>query len=97
MVKERRIALATRQVRDMVAIPIPLVGRGRGDPRNILGRVFHCNDNELYTIAVKLGILKESIYFVSPCTNEGVSVNQAVTEKSILGWQKYVRRSCSGH
>ena len=41
-----------------MAIPIPLVDGGRGDPRNILGIVWHCNKNDLYTIAVKSGILK---------------------------------------
>ena len=58
--EERRIELAKRHAGDMVTIPIPLVDRGRGDPRNILGRVLHCNDNDLYTIAIKSGILKEN-------------------------------------
>ncbi|KAK6181583.1 hypothetical protein SNE40_009409 [Patella caerulea] len=37
MVKRSRVELATGQVGDNVAVPVPLVDRGRGDPRNILG------------------------------------------------------------
>ena len=38
---------------DNVAIPIPMVDRGRGDPRNILYVILVCNEQNMYTIAVK--------------------------------------------
>ena len=37
MVKRSRLELVSGQIGDNVAVPIPLVDRGRGDPRNILG------------------------------------------------------------
>ena len=38
-------------------VPIPVVDRGRGDPRNFLGVIIDRGDNNLYTTAVKTGIL----------------------------------------
>ena len=35
-----------------------LVDRGRGDPRNILGVILDRDENYMYTICVKTGILK---------------------------------------
>jgi len=42
-----------------VTIPIPLVDRGRGDPRNIMGVIVERDNNDLYVISVRAGILKE--------------------------------------
>ena len=39
VVKRSRIDLQARVIGDNVAVPIPAVCRGRGDPRNILGVV----------------------------------------------------------
>ena len=50
MVKRSRIDIAYGHPGDNVAVPIPLVDRGRGDPRNI--------QYNMYTICVKSGILK---------------------------------------
>jgi len=58
MVKRSRVEIVAKKVSDNVAVPIPLVDRGRGDPRNILGIVLDRNENDLYTICVKSGILK---------------------------------------
>jgi len=58
MVKRSRIDLQAGEIGDNVAVPIPMVDRGRGDPRNILGVIIDCNENDLYTIAVKVGILR---------------------------------------
>ena len=58
MVKRSRLELPTTNPGDNVAVPIPLVDRGRGDPRNILGVVLNHDANDLYTICVKSGILK---------------------------------------
>jgi hypothetical protein len=44
-------------VGDNVAVPIPSVDRGRGDPRNILG-VILAVENGQYTIGCPSGILK---------------------------------------
>ena len=45
------------EVGDNVAIPIPMVDKGRGDPRNILGVVLDRNEHDMYKIVVKAGIL----------------------------------------
>ena len=44
-------------VGDNVAVPIPSVDRGRGDPRNILGVILTV-ENGQYTIGFPSGILK---------------------------------------
>ena len=58
MVKRSRIDIAHGHLGDNVAVPIPLVDRGRGDPRNILGVILERNEYNMYTICVKSGILK---------------------------------------
>ena len=45
---------------DNIIIPIPLVDRGRGDPRNIMGVILDRNENDMHRIAVRAGILKGS-------------------------------------
>ena len=57
MVKRSRFDLKVAEVRDNVAVPIPMVDKGRGDPRNILGVVVNRNEHDMYKIAVKDGIL----------------------------------------
>ena len=57
MVKRSRIDLKAGEVGDNVAVPIPMVDRGRGDPRNIIGVIVDRDENDLYRIAVKAGIL----------------------------------------
>ena len=57
MVKRSRVEVPHGQIGDNVIIPIPLVDRGRGDPRNILGIILDRDENDLYTISVKSGIL----------------------------------------
>ena len=56
MVKRSRIELKAGQIGDNVAVPIPMVDRGRDDPRNILGVIVDKDENNLYRIAVKDGI-----------------------------------------
>ena len=58
MVKRSRLDSKAGEVGDNVAVPIPLVDRGRGDARNILGVIVDRDENDLYTIAVKSGIIK---------------------------------------
>jgi len=59
MVKRSRVDLKSCEVGDnvAVAVPIPMTGRGRGDPRNILGVILDCDEHNMYTIAVKSGII----------------------------------------
>jgi len=57
MIKRSRVDLKSGKVGDNVAIPIPMVDRGRGDPRNILGVILDCDKQNMYTIAVKTGII----------------------------------------
>ena len=61
MVKRARVELKAGVTGDNVAVPVSLVDRGRGDPRNILGVIVNRNlDMDQYTIAVKTGILNGS-------------------------------------
>ena len=57
MVKRSRIELKADEPGDNVAVPIPLVDRGRGDARNILGVIIDQDENDMHSIAVKSGIL----------------------------------------
>ncbi|XP_064083051.1 KRAB-A domain-containing protein 2-like [Macrobrachium nipponense] len=100
MVKRSRLELAAGMPGDNVAIPIPLVDRGRGDPRNILGVIVDRDQNDMYKISVKSGMLKARFsrnqFDLCPqkllkesdvnCTQE-VSLRQAVTKESKSGGQ----------
>ena len=58
MVKRTRVELKAGVAGDNVAVPISLVDRGRGDPRNILGVIVNRDlDTDQYIIAVKAGVL----------------------------------------
>ncbi|GFS14708.1 Krab-a domain-containing protein 2-like protein [Elysia marginata] len=109
MVKRSRIELAPGQKGDNVAIPIPLVDRGCGDPRNILAVILDRSENDNYTLATKHGILKgaysrnefklcpEKLLLMSDvnCTTF-VSLREAVVFGSRCGGQGYIKCSCSG-
>ena len=103
MVKRSRIELAPSQKGDNVAIPIPLVDRGRGDPRNILGVILDRSDNKNYTLATKHGILKgaysrnefelcpEKLLLTSEVDlTTHVNLRQAVVFGSQCGGQDYI-------
>lgn len=47
------------KVGDNVTVPIPDVDRGRGDLRNVIGVVLEINDDGLYKIGTKHGILQK--------------------------------------
>jgi len=110
-VKRSRVEMVAGKVGDSVAVPIPLVNRGRGDPRNILGIVLDRNENDLYTICVKGGILRgeysRNQFDVCPQTllteqdvdqTKTISLRQAVNVmESSSGGQGFVRCNCSGH
>jgi len=52
-VKRSRVEMVAGKVGDNVAVPIPLVDRGRGDPRNILGILLDGNEDDLYTMHLR--------------------------------------------
>ena len=57
MVKHSCIDLKAGEAGDNVAVPIPMVDRGRSDPRYILGVIVDHDEHDMYRIAVKAGIL----------------------------------------
>ena len=50
MLKRSRKEMTPAQENDTVAIPVPLVDRGRGDARNIMGFVLNKDQHEMYKI-----------------------------------------------
>ena len=67
MVKISKLELTSGQVRDNVAVPIPLLDRGRSDTQSILGIIIDRDENDMYAICVKARILKEK--FVPPAVS----------------------------
>ena len=57
MVKRSRVINVPGKVGENVTIPVPLVDRGRGNSRNIMGVILDRDENDLYRISVKGGIL----------------------------------------
>ena len=47
MVKDSRIDLKAGEAGDNVAVPIPMVDRGRGDPRYILGVIVDQDEHDI--------------------------------------------------
>ena len=79
-------------------MPIPLVDRGKGDPRNLIGVILDRDENDLYRIAVSSGVLKghfsrnqfdlckEQLYRQEDMnTSVEVSFRQAVQKESMSG------------
>ena len=58
MIKRSKVVFAAGDCGDNVSVPVPLVDRGRGDPRNILGVISDRDANDLYRIAVRAGVLQ---------------------------------------
>ena len=94
---------------DNVAVPIPSVDRGRGDPRNILGVILNCDENEQYTIGCPSGILRGKFsrnqFDLCPQklltrkdlnTDIILSLREAVRSESSAGGQGFVKCNCSG-
>ncbi|KAK7102356.1 hypothetical protein V1264_020587 [Littorina saxatilis] len=109
MVKRSRVELCPAEKGDNVAVPIPLVDRGRGDPRNILAVVLDRRDNNTYTLATKHGILKGSYersgFELCPqklldtadlnCDTI-LSLRETVIRGSQSGGQGYIKCNCAG-
>ena len=95
MVKRSRIVVSNVQIGSNVTVSIHSVDRGRADPRNIIGIVTECSDNELYTIAVKGRLFdrkysRNQFYVCATtlyssddvCTDKNISLRQAVQLES---------------
>ncbi|XP_068209297.1 KRAB-A domain-containing protein 2-like [Palaemon carinicauda] len=109
MVKRSRTELVAGEIGDNIALPIPLVDRGRGDPRNILGVIVSRSMNDQYRVATKSGILKgsysrnqfdicpERLLKESDINNDiEISLREAVIKSSFSGGQGFVKCSCNG-
>jgi len=108
MVKRSRVELARGQENDNVAVPIPMVDRGRGDPRNILGVILSIDENDMYVIGTRAGVLsgKYSRNQFSLCpqpllkvgdinTDVQISLREAVKALSNSGGQGFIKCNCT--
>ena len=109
MVKRSRVIHAPGELGDNVTVPIPLVDRGRGDPRNLMGVIVDRDDNGMYRIAVASGILagKYSRNQFDLCAQRlltmdnvsqdtEVSLRTAVQLESRCGGQGFQKCNCAG-
>ena len=109
MVKRSRVDLVAGKVGDNVAVPIPPMDRGRGDPRNILGVIVSCDDNMNYRIATRSGVLngRYSRNQFDVCSERlltendvnqdaAISLRLAVIQTSISGGQGFVKCGYNG-
>ena len=109
MVKRSRVEHEPGNIGNTVTIPVPLVDRGRGDPRNIMGVIVDRDEMDLYRIAVKAGILQGKYSRnqfdlcdinllgendVSP--EKEISLRSAVQHESLCGGQGFLRCNCCG-
>jgi hypothetical protein len=94
---------------DNVTVPIPLVDRGRGDPRNVMGVIIDRDENDMYRIAVRAGMLKgkysrnqfdlcvQKLLQESDISrNEELPLRTAVQLESRCGGQGFLKCNCSG-
>ena len=110
MVKRSRVDFKCGEIGDNVAVPVPMVDRGRGDARNILGVIVNREiDTDIYTIAVKSGVLKGEysrnqfdlcpqrlLSMADVNLEKHVSLQSAVIEESASGGQGFVQCNCEG-
>ena len=111
MIKRRRLALVPADIGNTVTIPIPSVDRGRGDPRNLMGKIVEKDqERELYKIAVRAGVLNghfsrsqfevcsQDLVKDSDINREReVSVREAAIESSRSGGQGFQKCNCSAN
>ena len=108
MVKRSRLEHVPGDPGDNVTIPIPLVDRGKGDPRNVIGVILDRNENDMYRIAVKEEILKgrysrnqfdvctQQLYGLSDVSlDKEIVLRQAVQQSSRFGGQDYSKCNCT--
>ena len=103
MVKRSHLEHVPGNPGDNVTIPIPFVDRGKGDPRNIMGVIVDRDENDLYRVAVRVGILKErysrnqfdlctQLHSIEDLSRDGeIGLRQAVQSESRCGGQGYAK------
>jgi len=109
MIKRSKIMNKEGNVGDNVTIPIPMYDRGRGDPRNLIGIIVDRDQNDMYTIAVRAGILKgkysrnqfdlctQKLHVLEEFkTDADIELRQAVQHESLSGGQGFVKCNCTG-
>ena len=109
MVKRSRVQHVPGNIGDNVTVPIPLVDRGRGDPRNIIGVITDRDMNDMYRIAVRAGVLKgkysrnqfdlcahKLLTDSDVSQKEEVALRTAVQMESKCGGQGFVKCNCGG-
>ena len=110
MVKRSRVDFKPGEPGDNVPVPIPFIGHGRGDPRNILGVIVHQHlETDIYKIAIKAGVLNGGFsrnqFDLCPqklLTEEDVSLDKSVSLRSAViaqsasGGQGFTKYNCSG-
>jgi len=107
MVKRSRIEHKAGNPGENVTIPIPMVDRGRGDPRNLMGIIIDRDENDLYRIAVRGGVLKgkysrnqfdlcvqKLLSEKDVNSTEEVALRTAVQFESNCGGQGFVKCNC---
>ena len=108
MVKRSRLEHVPGDPGDNVTIPIPLVDRGKGDPRNVIGIILDRNENDMYRIGVRDGILKgrysrsqfdicsHQLYSIDEVSSDKeIGLRQAVQQSSRFGGQGYAKCNCT--
>ena len=109
MLKRSRVENSAANPGDNVTLPIPLVDRGRGDPRNIIGVVLDRDENDMYRIAVRHGVLKgkysrnqfnlcSQVLFPQSDMNTSseIPLRNAVQMQSNCGGQGFLKCNCLG-
>ena len=66
MVTRSHVDLRVGSIGDNVAIPIPIVGKGRGDHCNILGVIMDVTDKDQHKIAVKYAWCSQTTLLKKP-------------------------------
>ena len=108
MVTRSHADLRPGSIGENVAVPIPTVDRGRGDPRSIIGVIRDVTDKEQYKIAVRYGVLKghysrnqfdlwlhKLLTMIDANTENMISLREAVVRQSSRG-QGFIKCNCSG-
>ena len=108
MIKRSRVDFVDGKEGDNEVVQIPMVDRGRGDARNIMGIIVHRDiSTDMYTIAVKAGILRGKysrnqfdlcaqtfLQKIDVNLEQKVSLRSAVIAKSTSRGQGFVKYNC---
>ncbi|CAC5396431.1 unnamed protein product [Mytilus coruscus] len=106
MIARSKKELGTTEVGQTVAVPIPMFDRGKGDSRNLLGRVIEVNDKGNAVVATRFGqllgtfgsnemeICKQNLILEEEINCETIlSVCEAATHQSLSGSQGFFKCS----